>query len=173
MPEDEARLRVLDVRGILNISIARGFTSGVGTRLDAFPIADEMVLHIGENVEINDYVHIAAIKYISIGNNTLIASRVFISDHNHGRFDGGSAEDAPTVPPAKRPLSSKPVRIGNNVWIGESACVMPGVSIGDGAVIGAGAVVTRDVPENCVAAGNPAKVIRRFDATTNEWKRVQ
>jgi len=64
------------------------------------------------------------------------------------------------------------VHIGKNVWIGESVCVLPGVTIGDGAVIGAGSVVTRDIPAQCVAAGNPARVIRQWDNATHEWKRV-
>lgn len=102
----------------------------------------------------------------------MLASRVFISDHNHGRFDGSAMEDGPGTPPAQRPLHAKPVRIGKNVWIGESVCVLPGVTIFDGAVIGAGSVVTRDVPARCVAAGNPARVIRQWDDATHEWKRV-
>lgn len=57
-----------------------------------------------------------------------------------------------------------PVRIGDNVWIGGGVTILPGVTIGEGAVIGAGSVVTRDIPANTVAAGNPARVIRRLDA---------
>jgi acetyltransferase-like isoleucine patch superfamily enzyme len=69
------------------------------------------------------------------------------------------------IAPALRDLFSKgPVRIGKRVWIGENACILPGVSIGDGAVIGAGSVVTKDIPPNSIAAGNPAKVIRTIDA---------
>ena len=52
------------------------------------------------------------------------------------------------------------ITIGNNVWLGGNVCVLPGVTIGDNAVIGAGSVVTRDVPANCIAAGNPCRVIR-------------
>ncbi|HEX3863047.1 MAG TPA: acyltransferase [Stellaceae bacterium] len=56
---------------------------------------------------------------------------------------------------------AKDVRIGNHVWIGQRCLVLKGVDIGSGSVVGAGSVVTRSIPENCVAAGNPAKVIRR------------
>ena len=57
----------------------------------------------------------------------------------------------------------KPIKIGKNVWIGSNAAVLPGVTIGDNAVIGAGAVVTKDVPANRIAAGVPAKVIKRIN----------
>lgn len=84
---------------------------------------------------------------ISIGNNVTLAPRVHILAH-----------DAST----KRALGYTRiglVSIGDNVFIGASSVVMPGVKIGNGAIIGAHAVVTHDVPENCVAVGNPAKVI--------------
>jgi lipopolysaccharide O-acetyltransferase len=157
------------IRSVRRLRLGKCLTTGVGLRLDVFEGGE---IKFGRNIELNDYVHIAVLSHVEIGDNCLIASRVFISDHNHGRFDGNGLENAPQIPPAKRPLSISPVHIGSNVWIGESVCVLPGVTIGDGAVIGAGAVVTRDVPANCVAAGNPARVIRRFDGATNEWKRV-
>lgn len=160
------------IRGQKFMDLGQGLTTGVGVRLDAFPKGNTIVLTLGNNIELNDHVHIAAVEHVSIGDSTLIASRVFISDHNHGRFDGCAPEDGALVPPGQRPLSSKPVLIGKNVWIGELVCILPGVTIGDGAVIGAGSVVTRDVPEACVVAGNPARILRKFDVATNEWKRA-
>lgn len=160
------------IRGRHAISIGLRFTSGVGLRMDAFPTKPGKVLIIGNNVQVNDYVHIAAIEQVSIGDDTLIASRVFISDHNHGGFDGCDQNDGAAVPPALRPLRSKPVRIGHRVWIGEQVCILPGVTIGDGAVIGAGSVVTRDVPAGCVVAGNPARILRRYDAASHRWDRT-
>ena len=69
------------------------------------------------------------------------------------------------VPPARRKLDSKgPVMVGDNVWIGRCTTILSGVDIGDNCIIGANSVVTGDIPANCVAAGCPAKVIKRLDA---------
>jgi acetyltransferase-like isoleucine patch superfamily enzyme len=59
--------------------------------------------------------------------------------------------------------SSRPIRIGNAVWIGFDAVVLPGVTIGDGSIIGARSVVTEDVPPYCIAVGNPARIVRRLE----------
>jgi lipopolysaccharide O-acetyltransferase len=161
------------VRGRSSMKIGSGLTTGVNVRLDAFaPYGSPPVLHIGRHVQINDSVHIGAIEQVVIGDNTLIASRVFISDHNHGNYQIQDAASAPDIPPAHRPLSSRPVRIGRNVWLGEQVCILPGVTIGDGAIVGANSVVTRDIPPNSISAGNPARVIRVFDASTQTWKRI-
>lgn len=161
------------IRGRQFMKIGPGLTTGINVRLmAAADCGSPPVLHIGSNVNINDSVHIGAIEQVMIGDHVLIASRVFISDHNHGSYHGQDAESAPCIPPASRPLSSRPVRIGNNVWLGEQVCILPGVSIGDGAIVGASSVVTRDVPANSIAVGNPARVIRKFDASTQTWKKI-
>ena len=85
---------------------------------------------------------------------------VTITDNSHGETD----KDTLGMRPQKRTITSKgPVVIGNNVWIGDKATILPGVTIGDGAVIAANAVVTKDVPPYSVVGGNPAKVIKRND----------
>ena len=84
-----------------------------------------------------------------IGDGTQIGMNVTIATLNHG-FDLGSRNT--TYP--------FPVIIGKNVWIGSNATILPGVTIGDNAVIGAGAVVAKDIPENAIAVGVPAKVIK-------------
>jgi len=161
------------IRGRSAITLGDGLTTGVSVRLDAFRIrGNQIILSIGRNVHINDSVHIGAIEKVVIGDNVLIASRVFISDHNHGNYQIKDHSSNPGIPPTKRPLSSKPVFIGNNVWLGEQVCVLSGVSIGDGAVIGANSVVTHDIPSNTIAAGNPARVIRIFDTRKKLWRHV-
>lgn len=115
------------------------------------------VLTIGDNSSVGDDGHITCINRITIGNDVLMGRKVFITDNAHGTSEG----DMPDILPLRRPLASKgPVTIGDNVWIGEMACIMPGVSIGKGSIIGAHAVVTKDVPPYSVAVGNPARVIK-------------
>ncbi|HEY5228112.1 MAG TPA: acyltransferase [Opitutaceae bacterium] len=107
-------------------------------------------LSVGDNVSINAFVHIWAQGGVSIGDSTLIASHVAITSLTH---DKDSPEYASS-------LVAKPVAIGRNVWVGAHAVVLPGVTIGDGAIIAAGAVVTRDVPPGDIVAGVPAASMR-------------
>jgi len=160
------------IRGKSKIVWGKGFTTGVGLRMDAFGDKKKVLIKIGKNVQLNDYVHIAAIEEISIGDNVLIASRVFITDHNHGTYHISDAFSRPDIAPVKRPLYSEPVFIENNVWIGEQVCILPGVTIGYGSVIGCGSVVVKDVPPNSIVVGNPAKVIRIFNASSQAWELV-
>jgi len=114
---------------------------------------------IGNNVSIESNCHIGAINSIYIGNNVLIASNVYISDHSHGQI----VKKELVVPPISRNLSSKgEIKICDNVWIGDSVCILPGVTIGENSIIGANAVVTKDVPPNSVAVGVPAKIIKHI-----------
>ena len=163
----------IHIRGRHAMRLGARLTTGRQVRLDAFPIeSNRMVLVIGNDVQLNDSVHIGAAELVEIGDHTLIASRVFITDHSHGVYDRPDVGSRPDVIPVERPIVTLPVRIGCKVWLGEQVCILPGVTIGDEAVIGAGSVVTRDIPSRCVAAGNPARVIRQWDDVTHEWKRV-
>lgn len=113
-------------------------------------------LTIGKNCGFGAFNHITCTNKIAIGDWCLTGKWVTITDNSHGMTDQESLK----VAPVKRPIYSKgPVIIGNNVWIGDKATILAGVTIGDGAVIAANAVVTKDVPAYCVAAGNPARII--------------
>ena len=151
-----------------------GLTTGVGCRLEAFTVNDDKHKRIvfGNNVQINDYVHISAIEKVDIGDNVLMASHVYISDNSHGQYKGVEGDTAPSVPPIKRPYFVAPVKIGNNVWLGEGVIVMPGVTIGDGCVIGAHSIVNKDIPANTVAVGSPAKIVKKYNENLKVWEKV-
>jgi acetyltransferase-like isoleucine patch superfamily enzyme len=159
-----------EIRGKDHIRIGKNFTSGSGLRLEA--LGSTMVISIGDDVQVNDQVHIAAVQSVSIGNRVLIASKVFISDHNHGVYSGERCHSNPLTPPALRSLLSAPVIIEDDVWIGEFVSVLPGTRIGRGSVIGTQSVVNREIPPYCVAVGSPARVIKRFDFGTGRWQPV-
>jgi len=148
------------IRGFSNMKIGKGFTTGQFCRIEAGNIdgKSSSTLVFGNGVQINDSCHIAAIEKITIGDNVLIASKVYISDHDHGLIN----RDSLLVPPAERELVSAPVFIDSDVWIGEGVIILKGVSIGKGAVIGAGSVVTKDVPSYSVVVGVPGRVIKQF-----------
>lgn len=115
-------------------------------------------LSIGNNCSFGAYNHITCANKITIGYSLLTGKWVTITDNSHGETD----KDTFGIWPQKRSITSKGhVVIGNNVWIGDKATILPGVTIGDGAVIAANAVVTKDVPAYSVVGGNPAKVIKR------------
>lgn len=160
------------IRGRHKILWGNDFTTGVGVRIEAYSKKKEIIIRIGNNVQLNDYVHIAGIKDVSIGDNVLVASRVFISDHNHGNYSPPDTQSNPNEIPKNRPLFSKPIFIDSNVWIGEGAFILPGVTVGFGAVIAAGAVVTRDVPPQTIVAGNPAKVIKKYNKSIKSWDSI-
>lgn len=110
-------------------------------------------IHIGDHVLISPGVRISAANSICIADSCMLASHAYITDSDwHGIYDR-------SLPPAGR----SSVVLEENVWIGDSAIVCKGVTIGKNSIIGAGAVVTSDIPTNAVAAGNPARVIRRLD----------
>ena len=114
-------------------------------------------IRIGNNVIMNYSCHIGAVNYVEIGNNVLLASKIYISDHDHGTT---SFEDM-KIPPVQRMVASKgPVIIKDNVWIGEGAVILPNVTIGENSIIAANAVVTKDIPPFSVAAGVPARIIK-------------
>jgi len=160
----------VDIRGGKFIEFGHGLTTGCHCRFEAYPSRNEKVLIFGDNIQINDFVHIAARGSVIIGNNALIASKVFISDLSHGSYKGDENDSSPESIPKDRVETSNAVKIGDNVWIGESAVVLPGVTIGKGSIIGASAVVTKDIPPNSIAVGNPAKVIKTYNFESKRWE---
>lgn len=113
----------------------------------------------GQDVEIGSNSNIGRGSWIArdtvMGANLMTGPEIIILSYNHETKLNG-------IPFNEQGYTSRlPVRIGNNVWIGSRAILLPGVTVGDNVVIGAGAVVPKDVPSNCIAVGNPAKILNR------------
>lgn len=114
---------------------------------------------IEEGADIGEYTHITAMGHMCIGKNLLTGRWVTITDNGHGET---TLQEMQQSPAGRRLYSKGNVTIGNNVWIGDKATILPGVTIGDGAVIAANAVVTKDVPAYSVVVGNPAKIVKQY-----------
>lgn len=122
-------------------------------------------LIIGDNTRIEHFLHIVCVREVHIGKNVLIAPSVFISDNIHRYED-------PELPVRTQSLEFKgSVSIGDDSFIGRNSSII-GAKIGKHCVIGSNSVVTSDIPDYCVAAGMPAKVIKRYDFDKGAWQRV-
>ncbi len=132
---------------------------------------------VGNNIYIGSGTYIQSKERVTIGDNVIISNNVLICDNNNH----------PTDPEERMLLSecenymtnelwtwnyahSKPIVIEENVWIGKNAVIMKGVTIGKGSIVGLGSVVTHDVPEYCVAVGNPARVVKKLKRGENYEK---
>ncbi len=109
--------------------------------------------HVGNNVYANFNLTLVDDTDIFIGDSVMFGPNVVLATAGH-----------PVDPALRRKVAqfNLPITIGNNVWIGAGALVMPGITIGDNSIIGAGSVVTKDIPPNVVAVGNPCKVLREI-----------
>jgi acetyltransferase-like isoleucine patch superfamily enzyme len=160
------RLRISENVRITNkdrVQIGNNVT--IGKNVDIFPVggAYPSKVIIGNNVNIGDYNRFASCDCVEIGDDVLFAAYVHITDHSHEFKDINK-------PVVKQGVFSKgPVNIGNGSWLGYRSEVLSGVTIGEHCVIAAGAIVTKDVPPYSVAAGIPAKVIKRYDFDKEDW----
>jgi len=163
------------IRGKKYFKFGSGLTTGYSCRIEMFNVVDTMKykLEIGKNCKLGDHVHIAAGEHVIIGDNCLMASKIYISDINHGDYTSTTHASSPEIPPDTRKLSTKPVTIGDNVWLGDNVCILPGADIGNGCVIGANAIVNSRIPDNTIAVGVPAKVIKQYNFKNNTWMRVK
>ena len=134
-------------------------TVTIGARFDAdgliMPVSISVVegatLSIGDDLYMNAGTSIEVWHDVRIGSNCLFGPFASVIDDDRHEVEPGAI------------LHKGPTILGNNVWLGRSAAVMPGVTVGDGSVIGANSVVTRDIPPNSFAAGAPARVIRKLE----------
>ena len=122
-------------------------------------VHDSHNLELGNNVCINSFTHIFAAGGVKIGDNSMISANCSISSITHPNNSANRLAD---------PLIYRLVVIGQNVWIGMGAIILPGVTIGDDAIVGAGAVVTKSVAPRTVVVGNPARVLKNVELPGNE-----
>ena len=141
--EREKVLRRLFGSAGKNLSIKPGFFCDLGINL-----------HVGDNFLTNYNVTILDMAPVTIGNNTWIGPGVGIYAVAHPMEAAGRMD---------RLGIAKPITIGDNVWVGGNSTIVMGVTIGNNVIIGAGSVVTHDIPDNAVAVGNPARVIRYME----------
>lgn len=162
------------IRGRQYIDFGNNLTTGFWCRLEVFLTNNDGYKRIifGDNIQINDFVHICALEHVEIGDGCLFASHIYISDNKHGIYNGCENDSSPLTPPDHREYITKPVIIGKNVWIGEGVIVLPGVTIGDGCVIGAHSVVNKDIPSNCIAVGSPIRIVKQYSLEEKCWMRL-
>ena len=156
----------LQLSGYKNIKIGYNTTILTNSRLSVYGNSNDINIQIGNDCYICfGFSALASSQAkIIIGDNVLFASNVLVTNENHG------INPELDIPYMSQPLSAKDVYIGNGCWIGEQVCILSGVSIGEKCIIGAGSVVTKSIPDYCIAAGNPAKVLKRYNFETKRWE---
>lgn len=122
-------------------------------------------LSIGARTMIGNHAHIVATRMVRFGEGVLTADRLFVADNRHAFED-------PSVPIRDQGLTQlSEVHVGDGSWIGENVCIL-GASVGRNCVIAANSVVNTDIPDRCVAAGSPARIIRRYCDHRGGWYRT-
>jgi acetyltransferase-like isoleucine patch superfamily enzyme len=141
------------------VTLGRWSWLGDGTKVRAH----EGEISIGAKSVLGQECTISCYQHVSIGRECIIADHVMLIDFDHGVVEVER-------PIREQGIYKRDVHVGNNVWLGYGACVLRGVTIGDNVVVGTSAVCTKDIPENAVAAGVPAQVIRmRDEPRTLRW----
>jgi acetyltransferase-like isoleucine patch superfamily enzyme len=155
-------------RPTVSIENPAGIHVGAFVKIGAHAVLEALVpergigLRIGDAAYIGHFARITAVNEVVIGEEAMVADRVYISDTGHVYED--------VTRPIKRQglRDGRRVEIGRGAWICIGAVIVGNVRVGEGAVVGANAVVTQDVPDSTVVAGNPAQVVRQHDG--DEWR---
>ena len=159
--------KLMRVDGKENISIQKNVVVQKMSWIAAVPLTNTTVcrLSIGEGSIIGNFNHIYATGEIEIGKKVLTADKVFISDNLHNYED----INIPIMDQGIKQLSK--VSIGDGAWLGENVCIV-GANVGRNSIIGANSVVTKDIPDFCIAVGSPARVIKKFNLESKKWERL-
>lgn len=147
------------------ISISDGVFVAEGAWLMGAKESTIKTLRVGDGTVIGHFAHIVGLSEVCIENNVLIADRVFISDctHEYEMID---------KPIGKQDVKIlKSVRIGEGSWLGENVCIC-GADVGKHCVIAANSVVTKNIPDYSVAAGSPARIVKKYNFETKMWERT-
>lgn len=151
---------------VMNVSPVNRFRLGTHSTIEEYTIVDNGV----GDVIIGDYTRIGLrctiIGPVQIGNHVILAQNIAISGLNH-RYDD------PQLPINEQGVTTAPIVIEENSWIGANSVITAGVRIGRHTVVGAGSVVTKDIPQYSIAVGNPARVIKKYDFDLKKWISVK
>ncbi len=141
------------------------FVLGKKSVIEDYSVINNAVgnLVIGNNTRVG--IGNTIIGPVTISDNVNIGQNVTISGLNHNYED-------PSKAISEQGVSTMPIKIENDVWIGANSVVLPGVQIGNHSVIGAGSIITKNIPPYSVAVGNPARIIKRYDMDLKEWVKV-
>lgn len=183
MPKNQARPR-LWVKLFLNPfkhHKGKGSLIRRRTRIDVLPFND---FSLGRDSTIEDFATInngvgpvyigdrsriglgcVVIGPVTIGKDVMFAQNIVVSGLNHGYQDL-------SLPPSLQAVETKPITIGDDVWIGANAVITAGVKVGKHAVIAAGSIVTKDVPDFSIVAGNPARIIKQYNPSSRKWEKI-
>lgn len=183
IPSGQARPRVW-IRLLVNPFIhyrGKGSIIRNTVRMDVFPFGE---FSLGERSIIESYATInngvgsvkigsdvrigisnVIIGPVTIGSHVILAQNIVVSGLNHGY-------EEVTIPIHQQKCTTKEIFIGDESWIGANAVIVAGVRIGKHAIVAAGSVVTKDVPEFSIVAGNPARLIKQYNAETKAWEKV-
>jgi acetyltransferase-like isoleucine patch superfamily enzyme len=170
--------RPVSIRGASRIFFGEGVHIGPRSFLKAITKTSSLMRHpggdhiaqtfdskivIGNRVSATSELHLAAHVGITIEDDVMLASNVFIADASHGY------ENA-TIPYRYQGMTHiAPILIKSGCWIGQNVVILPGVTIGELSIIGANSVVTKSIPARCIAVGSPARVIKRWCTRTDSW----
>lgn len=153
------------------IEIGNGTSIGRYSKLQCFDKNNNIIYHpsikIGNNCMMGHNCSIMSADSVIIEDNVLMASYITIVNENHGM----NPESEFCY--RKQPLTTSPIWIKEGAWIGERCCILSGVTIGKKSIIGSGSVVTKTIPDYCIAVGNPARVIKKWNFEEHQWKSVE